>query len=174
MFRKTSLLAVLFIMAFSAVSFAGSGTSSWFDMETCAFCKNMTKNPELLKNMTWEHYNIANGIISVTTVNTGYMDAYKEAMGGMGEVEKLMQKGEKVHTCQMCAELGDMFTKGAKWEMVETKSGMIGITTATDPALVTRLQAWSKRTTDEMVMMEEASKAEQAKTTGKTTKTKSY
>jgi len=155
--RKTLTVLAMLIAVPTAFLFA-SDSDSWFDMENCAFCKNFIKDPGLLKNMTWENYNISNGIVSLTTVSDDYKDSYKAAMVQMGEVEKQLQTGAKLQTCNMCREMGDIYIKGAKCDYVETKHGMVSIMTASDPVLVTRLQAWSKRNTEELAIWEQAEK----------------
>ena len=57
--KKTAFIAVTAILFASVallqgVGNAGPGETAWFDMEGCAFCKNLVKDPALMKNMMWE------------------------------------------------------------------------------------------------------------------------
>jgi len=171
MIRKTLALAIALLAIPAAFLYAGDNTS-WMEMENCAMCKNMMQDPGLLNNCTWEHHDIANGIVCVSTVDDKYMDSFKTAVAGMGDVQKKLMNGEKLHVCNMCQDMLDIMSKGAKSEDIMTKHGAVSVLTSSDPALVARLHTWAQRTNSAMAMME---KADQSKTMSKTaTKSKSY
>ncbi len=133
--------------------------SAWFDMEHCEMCKPLTEQPGLLQNLTWEQHAIANGIVSVTTVREPFMKQYKDAQAKMAEVAKRLQAGEKVQLCPSCTAFGQCMMKGAKLETVETKHGDLMIATSDNPELVAEMQAWAKRSNEEMAKMGEMEKA---------------
>jgi hypothetical protein len=153
MARKVLLISMV---AFVAAGVAVAGEAPWFDMEKCAMCKNIFKNPELMANMTWDQYNLSNGIISITTVNEKYIDAYRTAHADMEKVSAKLQKGEKLDLCGSCNALGAAMAQGAKQEYVVTSNGSVWIITSAKPEVVTALQGWAKRNNEEMAKMEEA------------------
>jgi hypothetical protein len=126
----------------------------WFDMPNCEMCKPMMDQPGLLEHATWEQHNISNGIMSVTTVTPEFMPQFDKARAAMEAVSKRMMAGEEVHLCPMCQAMGACFAKGLKAETVNTKHGQISIMTSDDPKVVAEIQAWAKRTNDEMAKME--------------------
>ncbi len=131
-----------------------AGDKPWFDMENCAFCSKLLEDPGLLKNSVWEHHEIDNGIISVTTVKPEYLPSYRKAEAAMNEVGKKIAAGEQVPMCGMCQAFGALFMKGARMEVVETSVGSVMLMTSSDSTVVTEIKAWGKRTNDEMAMME--------------------
>lgn len=151
MARKVLLLSMV---ALVVAGFAVAGDAPWFDMEKCAFCKNMFKSPNLMANMTWEQYPISNGIVSIATVNEKYLDAYRTAHAEMMKVAAKLEKGEKLDMCGSCNAFGAFMAQGAKQDYVQTSTGDVWIVTSAKPELVTQIQGWAKRNTDEMAKME--------------------
>ena len=154
MSRTIVVLACLALL----VSGVFAGENSWFDMENCAMCKNMTSQAGLMEHMKCEQYPISNGIVTVTNVADGYIDAYRTAHAGMEQTAMRIQKGEALNICQSCQALGMCLMKGAKQEYVKTSSGDIWILTSDDAALVADLQNWVKRNNEEMAKLEGSSK----------------
>ena len=97
--------------------------SGWFDMENCAFCKNLVKNPELLNHIQWENHATANGAVSITVVEPAYEAAYAEAMGAMEALGEQMHSGKvdptKVKMCGHCAAYGQLMMAGVNMENVD-------------------------------------------------------
>jgi hypothetical protein len=147
---KTAVL----VAALAVAGLALAGGDTWFDMENCAFCKNLSEDPELLNHMTWEQYSISNGVISVTTVEEAYASSYKKANENMAEVSKRMQKGEQLPTCNSCSTAGMFMMKGVKSESVPTKHGDIWIMTSDDPAVVEEMQKWTMKNMEELKKLE--------------------
>lgn len=150
------LMVVSVLVAFGAV-FVSAETpppEKWFDMENCEMCKPLMEHPELMNNMTWEQHNISNGIISVTTVREPFMKQFKEAQMKMGACAARMQQGEQVALCPSCVAFGKCIMQGAKVEQVETQHGSLMLVMGSTPEQVAEIQAWAKRTNDEMKKME--------------------
>ena len=93
-----SFLAIALLLVGSAN--AGDDTS-WFDMKNCEICKPMAENPELMKNMSWEHHDLSNGMACVTKVTPEFMDDYRKTHAAMDAVIKRAQAGEQVNMCNM-------------------------------------------------------------------------
>lgn len=146
MIRRLTVVIVA-VLAVAGTAIAGE----WFDMENCAMCKNMS--PELMKSMSWEQVDISNGIVCITNVNKGQIDAYRKAHESMVETGMRLQKGEQLKVCGSCTALGMCLMKGPHQEYAETSTGDVWILTSDKPEVVTELQAWAKRNRDEMAMM---------------------
>jgi hypothetical protein len=151
-------IALLLLAAATLVvsGLALAGDEAWFDMEHCSFCKNLMDDPELLHHMTWEQYNLSNGIISVTTVDPEYVEAFAASSAKMAKVGEELMQGKQMPMCNSCKALGMIMMKGPKSEEVKTKHGEIWMMTSDDPAVVKELQGWAKRNMDELAKMEAA------------------
>ena len=69
--NKLSRYAALVMLVF-AVAVSASAADRWMEMASCDICRPMAEEPELMKNTAWEHHNISNGLVSVTTVNEDF------------------------------------------------------------------------------------------------------
>jgi hypothetical protein len=149
MIRRLTVVIVA-VLVVAGAAFAGD----WFDMENCAMCKNMS--PGLMKSMSWEQVDISNGIVCITNVDKGQIDAYRKAHEKMFETSKHLQQGEQLPLCGSCTALGMCLMKGPHQEYAETSTGDVWIFTSDNPELVAELQAWAKRNREEMAMMMES------------------
>lgn len=151
-FTKYFVMVAVVLLAVSTLTLAGD--EPWFDMEKCGFCKLLMDPPDMLEHASWEHHNIANGIVSVTTVDMEYIKPWRAAEAKMEELGKKMEKGEQVPMCNSCMAMGKLMMMGAKFESVQTTHGNIALMTSDDPKVVAEIQAWGKKTMDEMAKME--------------------
>ena len=140
MFRRIVTLALV------ALCMAGvaSADDAWFDMEKCAFCKNLAA-PGLMDNMTWEGHNVDNGIVALTMVQPKYLDAYRQAHSAMVKAGQEMEAGKMMDMCGSCQALGACLMNGAKMQYVETSNGDIWVITSDSPEVIADLQSWSER-----------------------------
>lgn len=152
------------MMIFAAVMVLASWSSAadekpWFDMKNCAFCKNLLTDPELLKNMSWEHYDISNGVMVITCVTPAFKESYAKAMAAMQKVGEEMQKGKTdVPMCGHCQAYGALMMAGAKFEYVPAKVGDIVLITSDKPDVLTQIKSYGKRCREEMAKLLEAEK----------------
>lgn len=131
----------------------------WFDMENCAFCKNLTAEEGLMQHMTWENYVIPTGMMSVSTVAPGYEAKFQNAMKNMEEAGNRLMAGEKLPMCGMCQSFGMLFATGKMdYKMFDTKAGHIELATSTDPEVIAMIQKQAQRTIDEYAKMEQMEK----------------
>jgi hypothetical protein len=156
----TGLLLGSALIVLMLVPTAIAGEKPWFDMENCAFCSNLIEDPKLLDNMVWEHHEISNGIVTVTTIKPEFLESYRKASAAMDAVGKRIAAGEQVPMCGMCQSMGSFFMKGAKMDYVETSVGDVMLLTSSDSTVVAEIKAWAKRTNDEMAKMEAEHKHE--------------
>jgi hypothetical protein len=111
--------------------------------------------PEMLEHASWEHHNISNGIVSVTTVDKKYIKNWRAAEANMEKLGKKMEKGEQVSMCNCCTAMGKLMMMGAKWESITTSHGNVSLTTSDDPKVVAEIQSWAKKTMSALAMMEQ-------------------
>ena len=114
----------------TAVSFSmlAAQEKPWFDMQNCAFCKNLTAEEGLMDHITkWDHHNVDNGSVCITVVDKEYLEAYKRAMHNMEEVGKKLEQGEMLPMCGLCKAYGELLKMGAKRDMVESDNVFVSI-----------------------------------------------
>jgi hypothetical protein len=149
---------IIVALAFTLIVFviATAQDKPWFDMENCAFCKNMTAEPGLMDHITkWEHHNVKNGSVTVTVVDEAYLPAYQKAMMGMEATAKKMQAGEKLPMCGMCEAYGAAMMKGAQVDEVQSGNIFVDLMYSDDPEVISEIHAMTDRTNAEMKKMME-------------------
>ena len=157
--RNTRTISVVLAFMLMVFVIATAQDKPWFDMENCAFCKNLSAQPGLMDHLTkWEHHNVKNGSVSITEVDKEYIDAYKKAIMGMEATAKRMQAGEMLPMCGMCEAYGAVMMKGAQSEEVQSGNIFISLMYSDDPEVVNEIHALTDRTNDEIMKMEEMKK----------------
>jgi len=155
--RKILILMMAVLIAVPALAGGHKTESGWFDMENCAFCKNLTVDPGLLPHTTWETHAIDAGMMQVMTVDPAYAEAMATAGRAMQDLGMKIQSGEVnpmgLKMCGHCMEFGQLMMAGVHAETVSGKAAEVTLFTSDDPALVTRLQAMAARDTKEMELM---------------------
>ena len=168
--KKVTLLAVLVlsvglaVAAFAQEAAKEAVETPWFDMENCAFCKHLMKDPKLLENMAWEHHDVSSGLLCITTVKPECQKSYQEAMGAMMDLGQKLDKGEvdikDIKMCGSCQHWGMLEEMGAKFEHVQGKGADIMLMTSDKPEVVKKIKEYGQRSREELAKMEEAKKAE--------------
>lgn len=131
----------------------------WFDMANCSFCKHLVKDTMLLENMTWNHYDISNGVMAVTTVKPEYKAAYLEAMKSMQQVGEDMAAGKvQVQMCGHCENYGKLMMSGANMEYVQTDVADIVLMTSDKPEIVEMIKKFGQRNREELAKWEAEAK----------------
>lgn len=150
------LLGLLVFVASTALAQEKpAAEKSWFDMANCSFCKNLVKDTMLLKNMTWNHYDISNGVMAVTTVKPEYKAAYLEAMKAMEQVGEDMATGKiQVQMCGHCENYGKLMMSGSKMEYVPTEVADIVLITSDKPEIVEMIKKFGQRNREELAKWE--------------------
>lgn len=149
--RSVVLLAgVLVILAGLAATAADD--KPWFDMEKCAFCKNVTAHEGLMEHMDYEYHMIDNGALGVGTVDPEYKEAYHEVQMAMQKTAEQMQETGRIpYMCDHCSTYGALMMSGARMELKHGRLADITLMTSEDPEMVKKIQAFAKRTNEEMV-----------------------
>lgn len=142
---------ILFVLAGLAATLALAQTAEkpWFDMENCAFCKEIAKQPGLMEHMSHEYHNISTGIVSVSYIDGDYKGAFKKAQEGMMAVAQNMKPGQMPAMCQHCSMIGEFMMKGVKMDEVQSKDCIIFIYSSTDSATVAQIQEFGRRSAEE-------------------------
>ena len=139
-------VAAVLLMAVS-MGFAEGEEKPWFDMEKCAYCVHMNTEEGLMT----EYYDLKNGVLGVTTVEEEYMPAMMRVSEKMEKTsQSLMESGETPYMCGHCEAYGGFMMAGVMPEEVMASAGLITVWTAEDPEMVAKLQAFAKKTNDEM------------------------
>ncbi len=158
---KKVLRRLLPVMILLMTAIALTGDQPWFDMENCAFCRQLTKDPLLLDNMTWELHEISNGVLTVTMVEPEFRASYVEAQKEMKRVgDELAQGKQDIHMCGHCETYGRLMMSGAKTEHVSTSMGDISLITSDKPELIAMIKQYGKRTMEELAKMDQTQKTE--------------
>ena len=157
--RRTALVLVSLALVCWTVSAISAQTEKpWFDNANCSFCQFLTKDPKLMENMTWEHHDISNGLLVVTTVKPEFKKSYLEAMGGMEKLSQEMMAGKQdVKLCGHCEYYGKLMMSGAKFEHIAAKAGDIVLITSDNPDVLKMIREYGQRTRDEMAKLEKKS-----------------
>lgn len=157
--KKIIVVSLLLSVAALVYSFAGeSKEAAWFDMKNCDMCVAISSSPHLMENMTWEHFNISGGMMTVTTVTGDFVEEFRTAETKMGETIEKMIAGKEVKLCNACSAYGSLIAKGARHEEFVTSHGSVSLVTSNDAELVTMIQDWGNKTNAEMMKLHDAEK----------------
>ncbi len=128
--------------------------SGWFDLENCAFCKNLLTDPHLLEHMTWETHKTESGMMYISTCDPHYADSYAAANKAMEQLGNDMMTGKvnpmEVKMCGSCAAFGQLTMAGVKMENIDGEAADIMLFWSHDPALVAKLHEYADRNNSEM------------------------
>ncbi len=156
--RNAILVTVLLAFGLSVGVIAGED-QKWFDMENCSFCKHLVKDPELLKNMTWEHHDIPKGAVAITTVAPEYKKTYLAAQQAMQDLGMRMQNGEvkpaDVKMCGHCMHYGHLMASGATIDYVSGEAAEVTIIWSDTPETVEKIHDYAQRNREELAKWEE-------------------
>ena len=145
----------LAIVALACIT--GSSTdaqeSSWFDLENCAICKNMSSVKDLMSNIKWENHVIPNGVLSISVIPEKYKEKMETAHEGMEATIERLKSGEAMELCGFCTSYGALMQAGAESTDLKTIGGDISMLTSDDPAVVEKIQAHGQKTIDEFKKM---------------------
>jgi hypothetical protein len=148
---KKILCLVACLSLFAAV--AGAGDTPWLDPQNCQMCSAIVEHAGLMEHMTMESIAIGNGMVSLTTVEPEYLDAYRDAAKKMAATGEKLMAGEQMQLCGCCMDIGALMAAGAKMENVPTQHGAMMVLTSSDEALAAKIKAHAERTTMEMEKM---------------------
>ncbi len=145
---KRMLIGALLVLGLVSIAVAGDTQEKpWFDLQNCAFCKEVGAQPGLLEHMNTEYHNISSGFLSITKIDPEYLSLYEKMKAGMQKMVADMQSTGKIpYMCRHCSKYGEFAMAGVKMEEVETGYGIIHMAMSSDSTMVTKLQEFAKRT----------------------------
>ena len=152
-----SLTAMLMLVC-AAMVMAEEAEKPWFDMQNCAFCKEVTAQPGLMDHMRHEYHNVSAGILTVGYVDKEFQDKFKAAQAGMQKVVADLQAGKQVPMCQHCAKIGEFYMKGVTMEEIKSSEAVVIVYSHTDPEAIKDIQAFGARNNEELAKMKAAKK----------------
>ena len=144
--RRNLTLALIAAVGY-VISVTAAG-EPWFDFEKCMFCKAFASQPGLLDHMKTEYHDTKTGIISVTYIDKDYEAAFKKAQDSIGQVVADKVAGKQIVACKHCAAIGDFYAMGLTQESIKSEKCIIVIYSSSDPAVVTKLQDFAKKTNE--------------------------
>ena len=156
-----NILVLMALLAIAMPAAAGdhpaATESSWFDMENCAMCKNLSVDPGLLPHTTWENFSIEGGMMNVVTVDPAFAESMATANAAMEDLGAKMQSGQvnpmELKFCGHCMEFGQIMMAGVEMQNFKGQAAEVSLFTSDDPALVKRMHALVDRDNKEMAMM---------------------
>jgi hypothetical protein len=153
--KRFSLTFLLVAVLVAVTTITIAQEKPWLDMKNCAFCKTLLKDPQLVENMTFEHHDISNGLLSLTVVKPEFHDSY---MAAEHEMEKLAAEVASGNTdipmCGSCEYYGKLVMAGAKFEHISTCAGEILLITSDKPEVLEMIRYYAKRSRDELAKWE--------------------
>jgi len=156
---KRSICLLTGLLVVLAVAATAGDEKPWFDMENCAFCKHIVAEKGLMEHMCFEYHDLTNGILSITTVDPEYQEAYERAQKNMEAVGAEMMKDPQAqppYMCGHCEAYGGLIMAGVMPQHVKAAVGDILVWTSDDPEMVAKLHAFADRSMEEMAKMKAA------------------
>ncbi len=141
---KTAI-ACLVLLIVGLANTRTQAQDKWFDMENCDICKCMAEHQEVMKEMKWDVYPIANGMVMVSVIPEQHRAVMKQAHEQMMKAVARLEKGEPMELCGFCKSYGALMEAGVTIEELDTVGGQITVVTTDDPDLVAKIHAHAKR-----------------------------
>lgn len=149
--RRVILLSICLVLI--GVVAMATDPEPWFDLQNCAFCKEIAAQPGLAEQFNHEYHMLHNGMMSITHVGNDFKDAFAKAQQGMQGVIKDMQAGKEVKMCRHCSTLGSLYQMGVMPDQITRGEDIIVVYTSSDTATVRKIQEFGKNSADAMTAM---------------------
>jgi hypothetical protein len=130
----------------------------WFDLETCAFCKNfkLADGNYVVDHMKGHYHNTDNGFLAIMTIEEDFKDEFAKAHEGMAKVVEDMQKnGTAPQMCGHCTTYGELMMAGVKAQEFNSDVAIAYMMTSDNPEVVKKLHAFADRNNVEMAKWDE-------------------
>ena len=153
--KKVCLVAVLALAVVTGSVAAEDKEPPWFDLKNCAFCKHLDAEPGLIEHMQMEWLDLPKGILMIGRVDEAYREAYERANKKMEKVGKhMMETGEIPYMCGHCRAYGELIMLAGEPQHIRGELAEVLIWTSENPETVKKMQAFAKRTMDELAAFE--------------------
>jgi hypothetical protein len=167
---RNTFSALLGLMLVLTVAVSASGQEEkavtgpqWFDLENCAFCKQLSAHEGLMDHVTWEYHDVANGMMNITTVHPDYKEAYLKAQHDMQVISSDLAAGKRTMAdtpmCGHCLAYGMLMMSGVKMEYVDGKTAGVLLMTSDNPETVKKIKEFAERNRTELATMQAAKEA---------------
>ena len=155
--NRITIGSMLLLLAPTILAAPAYPETHWYDLDNCAYCRNLTRDQQLLDHVTWESHLISDGALTVTVVAPAFEDSYHQAQAAMAELARKVKSGEidptSMKVCGRCEAYGRLVTSGVTTETVVGEQAEITLVTADSPELVARIHEFVKRNIAEMEHM---------------------
>ena len=156
--NRLTIGSMLLLLAPTILAAPAYPETHWYDLENCAYCRNLTRDQQLLDHVTWENHLISNGALTVTVVDPAFEESYHQAQAAMAELSRKVKSGEidptSMKVCGRCETYGRLVDSGVTTETVVGEQAEITLVTADSPELVARIHEFVQRNIAEMEQME--------------------
>ncbi|HEY6565739.1 MAG TPA: hypothetical protein VIY86_14720, partial [Pirellulaceae bacterium] len=125
----------------------------WFDVEHCAFCKNMAEQEGLLEATQCETHKISDGMIMVSLFPDEFKEASRRANEAMQQTASQLQSGQPLPVCGFCQQIGSMMAQGVTIQKIVGDHCELSLFTSHDPTVVKTIHAFADRVIKEIAAM---------------------
>lgn len=158
---------MLFAVALICTAIWAGDEKPWFDLETCAYCKNFNlgNGNYIVDHMKGHYHTMPKGFLAIMTIEEDYKDEFAKASEAMTKVgEDVAKTGVVPQVCGHCATFGELLMAGAASQEFNSDVAMAYMMTSDNPELVTKLHAFAEKNNEEMAKWDaERAKAKAAK-----------
>lgn len=165
--KTLKVFTVVFVAVLVCAAAWGGDEKPWFDLETCAFCKNFNlgNGNYIVDHMKGYYHTMPNGVLSIFTIEEDYKDEFENASGSMQKVAKDMEAtGQAPQMCGHCTTYGELMMAGAKEQQFNSDVAIAFMMTSDNPEVVKKLHAFADKNNEEMAKWAaEKAKAAEAK-----------
>jgi hypothetical protein len=151
--RLASLLCFGFL--FTTINAQQTTDKPWFDLENCAFCKNMSSQPGLMENMQCDTIKIENGMLMISIIPEEFKEAMAKANKGMEATVRQLESGKQLPLCGFCECFGNLMMRGTKLEKKQGEHSEVTMLTSNDPEIVQQIHAMADRVHQEQIALTE-------------------
>ncbi len=147
-----TILVVLAVALICVAAWAGD-EKPWFDLKTCAYCKNfdLGDGNYIVDHMKAQYHNMPNGFLAIMTIEDDYKDECAKAHESMQKVgEEMAKTGVVPQMCGHCTTFGELMMAGAVSQEFNGDVAMAYMMTSDNPELVKKLHAFSAKNNEEM------------------------
>ncbi len=165
--KTLKVLAVFFAALLICAAVWSGDEKPWFDLETCAFCKNFNlgNGDYIVDHMKGDYHIMPNGFLAIMTIEDDYKDEFAKAGEGMKKVgEDMAKTGTVPQMCGHCTAYGELMMAGAASQEFNGDAAMAFMMTSDNPEVVKKLHAFAEKNNAEMAKWDaDRAKAQEAK-----------
>ena len=121
----------------------------WFDLENCAFCKNMSSQPGLMESIKCDTIKLDNGMMMVSFIPDELKEAMSKANKGMEATVKQLEAGKQLPLCGFCECFGNLLMQGTKLQKKHGDNSEVTLLTSDDPEIIKQIHTMADRVNKE-------------------------